>query len=511
MGCSTSDMRSARATIVPGNTGAHGGPMNKTGQDKGEEQPMFLYRFRSTHSLLKGFEELERQEIFFAAPEELNDPLEGLTNIVWQGDAILWRNLLRHYLLCLLDAAFSALALGPEFRPETYVPKVRMTDEDLPEAPIRGMYAAICRTFLDHQAPRLFIAEADRLGLKLGREGLAGYLRLLQPLAIGALFRVLAENGLPVLKPDTDLVTPPPELASHLRRLLEAHEELGANAEVLCAIGEKTGSELALINDYNRDHDAGLAGLYFLYRDFPRAYIDRLGELMFPGWYTASFVEVPANAAMWGVYGDSHRGACLQFRTTENKEGKRMLPLSGNFGGSSGATSPVTANFELAFEPVCYADDYPEIDFFTMLGTLSRTKLDEFWYAGHNGGRRAKAARILSENTEWHRDYWASHASANTTKLPDWAHEAEQRLVLTGMLEDRLDPVSRKLRYRAGDLAGIVFGMKTSHAEKLAIMRVIDRKLSPEQRRRFTFYQARFSCETKCLEHVPLHLLSPQD
>ena len=484
--------------------------MNKTGQDQGSLHPEFLYRFRSTHALLEGYEELERQEIFFAAPEELNDPLEGFTNIVWQGDAILWRNLLRHYLLCLLEAAFSALVLGAEFKPETYTPRVRMTDEDLPEAPIRDMYAEICRTFQEHDATRLFIAEADRLGLKLGREGLAGYLRLLQPLAIGTMFRVLAENGLPIDKSNKNLITAPPELLNHMCAMLEAHAKLGADAEILLAIGEKAGGELALIDDYNCDRRPGLASLYFLYRDFPRAYIDHLGELMFPGWYTACFVEAPANAAMWGVYGDSHRGACLQFRTAKSKEGKRTLPLSGSFSSSIGAASSRTSNFELAFESVRYAEDYPEIDFFTMLGTLSRTKLDKFWYAGDEGKRSVKAERILSEDAEWRCEYWASHANANTTKLPHWAHEAEQRLVLTGMLDDRLDLASRKLRYRADNLAGIVFGMKTSHADKLAIMRVIDSKLSPEQRRHFTFYQARFACETKRLEHVPLRLLSPK-
>jgi hypothetical protein len=82
--------------------------------------------------------------------------------------------------------------------------------------------------------------------------------------------------------------------------------------------------------------------------------------------------------------------------------------------------------------------------------------------------------------------------------------------VLTGTLDDTITGASRKLRYRTEDFAGIVFGMKTSHADKLAIMRVIDRKLSAEQRRHFTFYQARFSYAKKRLEHLPLRLLSPQ-
>ncbi len=36
-----------------------------------------IYRFRTADSLLDRFNELERQEIYFASPTELNDPMEG--------------------------------------------------------------------------------------------------------------------------------------------------------------------------------------------------------------------------------------------------------------------------------------------------------------------------------------------------------------------------------------------------------------------------------------------------
>jgi len=68
-----------------------------------------FYRFRSLDALLGQRQELEKQEIYFAAPEELNDPMEGYKDLVWNGDEIAWRNLLRHYLLCF-DQTFSAAA-----------------------------------------------------------------------------------------------------------------------------------------------------------------------------------------------------------------------------------------------------------------------------------------------------------------------------------------------------------------------------------------------------------------
>ncbi len=68
----------------------------------------YLYRFRSVDRLLGKSNELERQDIYFASPEQLNDPLEGRKNIYWQGDLIIWENLFRHYLLCLAHAYGSA-------------------------------------------------------------------------------------------------------------------------------------------------------------------------------------------------------------------------------------------------------------------------------------------------------------------------------------------------------------------------------------------------------------------
>ena len=56
-----------------------------------------FFRFRSIDALLDKYHELEKQTIYFASPEELNDPMEGFRDIVWRGDKIVWINLLRHY------------------------------------------------------------------------------------------------------------------------------------------------------------------------------------------------------------------------------------------------------------------------------------------------------------------------------------------------------------------------------------------------------------------------------
>jgi hypothetical protein len=74
-----------------------------------------LYRFRPANAVLDGYEELAKQEIYFAAPEKLNDPMEGYNDVFWSGDLIVWRNLIRHYLLCLTHITHLCYAMGSEF------------------------------------------------------------------------------------------------------------------------------------------------------------------------------------------------------------------------------------------------------------------------------------------------------------------------------------------------------------------------------------------------------------
>lgn len=164
--------------------------------------------------------------------------------------------------------------------------------------------------------------------------------------------------------------------------------------------------------------------------------------------------------------------------------------LDGRIGGAEPRACIHPPGDHAPFVEVRYANEYPEIDFFTSIGTLARSKLASFWYAGPNGARSPAAEIVLSENEEWRSGYWRSHALTTTTKLPQWSREREHRLVLTTNFVRHGDAGSRKLRYRFGDLAGVAFGAKMAHADKLKIMRIIDRKAAAEGRSDFEFYQA---------------------
>src|ERR1700677_2508651 len=95
-----------------------------------------LYRFRPISAVLDKYAELAKQEIYFSPPEELNDPMEGYKDVFWLGDRIVWRNLLRHYLLCLLQTASLCVVAGPEFDRAGLKTIVFAAFENLPQAPV---------------------------------------------------------------------------------------------------------------------------------------------------------------------------------------------------------------------------------------------------------------------------------------------------------------------------------------------------------------------------------------
>lgn len=53
-----------------------------------------MYRLRNLNNILGDHKELEKQTIFLADTDSLNDPLESYIKYYWQGDKIIWDNFL---------------------------------------------------------------------------------------------------------------------------------------------------------------------------------------------------------------------------------------------------------------------------------------------------------------------------------------------------------------------------------------------------------------------------------
>lgn len=217
----------------------------------------------------------------------------------------------------------------------------------------------------------------------------------------------------------------------------------------------------------------------------------------------------PNQAAMWGNYGDGHKGVCLKFRSTKEGNSPSTFGLHGATGWSSGpkGTQKNYGDFKREFLKMKYVDRFIEIDFFRSIGRITMPALNADWYRGPNGERSLCSDDLYHREEEWRKAYWNRFQTAISTKLLDWEHENEYRISLYSMLDSFKDPVDRKLTYNFSDLVGVIFGIKTPIDDKKRIFNIIEQKCIESERTTFEFGQAYYSVESGKIKIVNLNLL----
>jgi hypothetical protein len=460
----------------------------------------FLFRFRSAKALLEddpekgGFEELEKQTIYFATPESLNDPMEGLTDAFWDGDKVLWENTFRHYALSLIWYSGAWLLSTSKENPQNEV-RTGLTEEDLPTDSFRKIY----REFASG-----FCAEIDAKGLAkalgqhtepLRRERFTNLLFLVHRSALHHLFRVLKKHGLcqfdlPPQKTATNNPNPATTIVNCWEELLRnpPSDEMSIKYQ-LEFFGRSANQingqlELEMLSRADRQEDA--QKWIAIMGRFPEKYAEAfLRDLHFTPWRVACFSQRAVNASMWGTYGHEHRGAALVFRTTE-RDGKRFFRVHGMTGtGGRGQ--------ELEVQPVVYQRFPPPLDSFLEIGMLPMPKLQGTWMVSGSGIASVRLSEITNDVEAWRKAHWQKHVERSTWKHPDWKHEAEARLIASTAFTD--DPAPKPLTYDFSQLEGIIFGMRMSVDDKLRIAKIVERKCRAEGKADFRFFQTHYSPE----------------
>jgi hypothetical protein len=470
-----------------------------------------LYRFRPIDAVLDGYEELAKQEIYFSPPEELKDPMEGYKDVFWLGDRIVWRNLLRHYLLCLLHTAFRSLLIGAKYDRADLKAIVFSAPNDLPQAPVRAIYQGMCEDFLADPNIQKFLESLSARSTPMRRDELTHHIRALHAFALTVLIRQLTRQGLDGIFRNLEVLH---SLAAKMNETTaqvvalqppehEAIEALYSSSELIVA-------QMELIHDYNNAIPAEAQAITFFTRDFPASYVRALDELIHPPCFTACFVENPANASMWATYAGSHRGVCLKFKTTPDSVDRPALNLNairGWRGGKGVEMEPIHSFALHTFFKVNYSDAYPEIDFFSSLGRLPIPTLNAVWYNGEESERSSCRTARVYDTDAWRRKYWDDFQAGATCKTSEWLHEQEYRLLLPATFNEFKEKASRKLCYKFSDLSGIIFGAQTSAEDKLKIMKIIDEKCQAEGRQDFEFYQAQYSRKSRSFRIMSLGLI----
>jgi hypothetical protein len=446
-----------------------------------------MYRFRKIENLLGECEELEKQEIYFSDISSLNDPMEGFREYFWSGDLVVWKNLLRHYLLCLERIVMLAWVREELFTPED-IP-VFLEEEILPTTEYKQMFLEICDRFFEIDGVNEYLEFLASSPRKISREELCIHLNFIHRLAC----HIIAEIHRERYKLQLDLSISYADYSNHLKQYVGAWRENSNNIEDLRKIDALFTRPLELeIMEGFEDIPINKRKWFAILTRFPNDYLNEIVKLTYPESYVACFVDDCTNAAVWAHYGDGYRGVCLKFKTTE-KDGCPTIDLRGVTGWKK--SEPVYGYQTFEFHKINYSNQFPSIDFFKSLGgRLPVPQLWRQWY-GDRDGSRSSCADWMSADAidEWRKGYWHNYERGFFTKLKDWEYEQEQRIFLSSVLDTYEKPESRKFTYKFEDLEAIIFGMRTRIEDKVKIKRIIDAKCKEHNRDNFDFYKASYS------------------
>jgi hypothetical protein len=473
-----------------------------------------LYRFRPLKHLLAK-DELKNQEIFFAHPNQLSDPMdpmEGLRDIFFQGDKIVWKNLLRHYIVCL-DRACSLLAIGGEDHALEWkhLPVLHFTDPYVTPQ-YKALVDEVVATFFAEPAVQSYLEYLPDRPRRIRSNELAFHLRALHLLAVTSIYGVYEKRNL--VAPQTIPAQLPGLLRQgiqasikqfeHLKRLEVEEKEAEAMIAALFTAARQMNSQLELLNKYNRDFDARKINKNFVFVSFCDNYVSQIESLVYPEWYTACFTSECSDSSVWGTFSYGHTGVCLIFKVTEryNRPTLRLHRVNG-----LNSAGPTFGYVDHEFFEVRYGVKPVEVDFFRSLRRLPIPMLKKYWFYDETGQRSPTGEEVLTLENESTSRYWDNFNYSVTTKLEAFKQEKEHRLVIPATMLDYSDENLRKAKYEFADLEGIIFGMKTPEKEKIEISRIIEDKCRSSGRFDFKFYQAAYSRRTGKIEHAEMGLL----
>ncbi len=422
--------------------------------------------------------------------------MEGLRNIFWCGDQIVWNNLFRHYVYCLhLTNVLSRFIGDTEAIKPHHIP-IMSEIGDSWDTSSRKLLSDICDAIFSRAQLLDFTSKLATSNRKVRRNELLLYLRSFHAISLYEIENMYAVHGLSTRKP-TPLSTKIDFSSMHdlLKALSLAREKqhdfdpffttTSLLVEENLLLQKRTPtSEKSIVAESNRQ---------FIIYDFPRNYIERLEGLLYPDWYAACFFRSCNNSSIWANYGDHHRGACLIF-ATDDHSGEDTITLKRITGYSN--KGPNWHFSPLKFYDVTYSAERDEIDFFRSLGQLPQKKAMEVWYTNADGTVSECGSYIHQNIDTWRGEYWTHYYPSIAAKTCDWEYEQESRLILYSLIGGLTEPEHRKLKYKFNSLRGIVFGIRASDSSKLKIINMIREKCRKENRPDFAFYQAYYNPQT---------------
>ena len=283
-----------------------------------------FFRFRSMKYLLKKeYRELEKQTIYFASPEELNDPMEGFRDIVWDGDKIVWTNFFKNYVCCLHLSYYRLRTEGNSIQLDSLPIWVHW--DKLP-TPQKDLFDDIWHRFLNVPNIREIIKALANTKRKIRYQELGYYLRAIHPILLVEVVKSYVAHQL--VSPSERSQSSPALLKLILSSIKQDEQVKSEKERNTISLGrERRDENERVIQQYNtRTVSMGISeqNNQLVVFDYPKVYLKELERLLWPNWYTACFMKSYHNSSVWGNYGDNHEGACLIFEAAGTNKSNRL-------------------------------------------------------------------------------------------------------------------------------------------------------------------------------------------
>lgn len=462
-----------------------------------------MYRFRTVQNLIGEFQELEKQQIYFAHPEQLNDPLEGMRRYYWQGDEIVWRNLLNHFILCLEHVVTLARLIDKDEKIKIEDIPVFKSIDNLPTDLYKNRIKEICNVFFANNFVQAYLNFIINNPYKIYQEEMYVHLRMLFKHAFNAIIEIDIKDG---------FINAPEEFDERNKNDVK----IDAFYTFWDDISEKPdGKELyeellkvlhSAIESMDFQMTLGLkesVKMQSIYVEYTKMYMEAIKKLTYPEAYLACFMDNCTNSSIWGTYGDNHRGVCLKYKIKDEHNPSLSLKTITGYSSVEGKKY----NFvDFKMKKIIYQNEFDEFDFFRNLGSLPKSHLEKQWYNNEKGEYSICSDYLFFNEDEWRKNHWNQFETAYLKKLSAWSHEREYRIILSSVLDSFSNPKDRLLEYRFEDLEAIIFGMKTPKEDRIKIIDIIMDKCQKEGRGEFDFYEMTYSNTEK--EMIPKKIYS---
>ena len=400
------------------------------------ENENYIYRYRSLANNY-AFDELENDYFYCSELSKLNDPVENKFNLIFEGDEIDFRGLLKYYIFCFLEIVNGNMQFIT-FQDITRYQELKSDVEEM---------------------LNITLKKVDNIGIVNALEQVSKA----QPLSLNYMILLFMIIHFISCFTVLDIFARKMGFINNNQHEIQLKEEITVN-QIAALIHElqhwkdipiiQLETRIYHIISSNHDYSDSPKNL----NDFPEFFCNNLYKLCLGEIFVCCFSEDCENQLMWSHYANSDTGICFKYKAQQENENQYVL------------------NNQYRITKIQYTEKLEEIDFFSNIRMMPGQNFRQFFYDEKQDKDRETAGNNMIKT------------GYPCQKLTQWAYEKELRFI-----QHQQSLVDQKMTYDFSQLEGIILGEKISLENKYKIISIIKEKCKNQNRNEFEIYQRKWS------------------